>query len=86
MANQNSDQIARLHMSEGTFADVATQTIPLGMVIQSNLNSSNPDGSFTVADSNLFLSPHEILPIAAENKYLKIFSYFIMKLYVVCTH
>ena len=25
--------------------------------IQSNLKSSNPDGSFTMADSNLFLSP-----------------------------
>ena len=24
---------------------------------QLNLNSSNPDGSFTMADSNLFLSP-----------------------------
>ena len=26
-------------------------------VIQSNLNSSNIEGSFTMADSNLFLSP-----------------------------
>ena len=25
--------------------------------IQSNLNSLNPDGSFTMADLNLFLSP-----------------------------
>ena len=31
--------------------------------VQSNLNSSNPDGSFTMADSNLFLSPYEILPM-----------------------
>ena len=27
-----------------------------------------------------------ILPKAQENKYLGIFSYFIMELYVVCTH
>ena len=34
----------------------------------------------------LFFSPYKILPIAQENKYLGIFSYFIMELYVVCTH
>ena len=34
----------------------------------------------------LVLSPYEILPIAPENKYLRKFSYFILKLYVVCTH
>ena len=28
---------------------------------------------------------YEILPTAQENKYLRKFSYFIMKLYVVCT-
>ena len=39
-----------------------------------------------MANSNLFLSPYEILPIAEENKYLGKFYYFIMKLYVVCTH
>ena len=39
-----------------------------------------------MADSNSFLSPYEILSIAQENKYLKKFSYFIMKLYVVCIH
>ena len=32
--------------------------------IQSNLDSSNTDGSFTMANSNSFLSPYEILPIA----------------------
>ena len=52
--------------------------------IQSNLDGSNTDGSFTMANSNLFLSPYEILPIAQENKYLRKFSYFIMKLYDVC--
>ena len=45
-----------------------------------------PDGSFTVDDSNSFFSPYKILPTAQENKYLGIFSYFIMELYVVCTH
>ena len=54
--------------------------------LQSNLNSSDTDGSFTMAYSNSFLSPYEILPLAQENKYLGKFSYFIMKLYVVCTH
>ena len=47
---------------------------------------SNRDGSFTMINSNLFLIPYEILPIAHENKYLRKFSYFIVKLYVVCTH
>ena len=54
--------------------------------IQYNLNGSNSDGSFTVDDSNSFFNPYKILPIAQENKYLGIFSYFIMDLYVVCTH
>ena len=45
-----------------------------------------PDGSFSMVNSNSFLSPYEILPIAPENKYLGNFSYFIMKLYVVFTH
>ena len=56
------------------------------MRIQSNLDGSNTDGSFTMANSGSFLSPYEILPIAQENKYLGKFSYFITKLYVVCTH
>ena len=62
-----------------------TRTCPFHY-IQSNLNSSNTDGSFTMANSNSFLSPYEILPIDQENKYLRELSYFIMKLYVVCTH
>ena len=43
-------------------------------IIQSNLNSSNTDGSFTMANSNSFLSPYEILPLAQENIYLGKFS------------
>ena len=54
--------------------------------VQYNLNGSNTDGSFTVDDSNSFFSPYKILPVAQENKYLGFFSYFIMELYVVCTH
>ena len=54
--------------------------------LQYNLNGSNPDGSFTLADSNSFFSRYKILPIAQEKKYLGIFSYFITELYVVCTH
>ena len=34
----------------------------------------------------LFFSPYKILQIAQENKYLGIFSYFIMELYDMCTH
>ena len=54
--------------------------------IQTNLDISNTDGSFTMANLNSFLSPYEILPIALKSKYLGKFSYFITKLYVVCTH
>ena len=54
--------------------------------LQYNLIGSNTDGSFTMDVSNLFFSPYKILPIAQENKYLGIFSYFIVELYVVCTH
>ena len=54
--------------------------------IQLNLNSSNTDCSFTIANSNSFLSPYKIFPIAQENKYLGKFSYFIMNVYVVCAH
>ena len=43
--------------------------------LQSNLDGSNTDGSFTMANSNSFLSPYEILPIAQENKYFRKFSY-----------
>ena len=47
--------------------------------------------SYTLADSNLFLSPKEIFLIAQENKYLQIFqgNFLILswKMYVECmTH
>ena len=50
--------------------------------IQSNIKSSNTDGSFTMANLNMFLGLYKILPIAPENEYWGKFSYFIMKLYV----
>ena len=54
-------------------------------MVQLNLNSLNTDGSFTMDNSNSFLSPYKILPTAPENKYLGTFSYFMMKLYRVCS-
>ena len=44
--------------------------------IQSNLNSSNTDGSFTMANSNSFLSPYENLRLAQENKNLGKFLFY----------
>ena len=55
-------------------------------IIQSNLNSSNTDGSFTMDNSNSFFSTYDIFSIIKKNRYSGKFSYFIMKLYVVCTH
>ena len=55
-------------------------------LLHSNLNSSNTNGSFTMANTNSFLSTYEILPIAQENKYLGKFPFFIIKLYAVCIH
>ena len=42
----------------------------VALELQCNLNGSNTDGSFTVDDSNSFLSPKQILPIAQENIHL----------------
>ena len=55
-------------------------------VTYSELDDSETDGSTTLDDSNSFLSPYRNLPKAQENKYKGIFSYFIIGLYVVCTH
>ena len=38
--------------------------------IQSNLNSSNTNGLFTMANSNSFLSPFEILPMLKKTNVL----------------
>ena len=58
----------------------------LFIYIQYNLNGLNPDGSFTVDDSNSFFSPYKILPIAQENKYLGIFLFYFILFYhgIVC--
>ena len=53
--------------------------------IQTIYTDSNIDNSFNRYDANSFLSPYEILLIAEDNKYLRKFSYFITKLYVMCT-
>ena len=53
-----------------TYRTKASQT---KVKVQYNLSGSNPDGLFTVDNSNLFFSPYKILPIAQENKYLGIF-------------
>ena len=53
--------------------------------MQSNIDSSNTDGSFTMANSNSFLSPYEVLPIAQENKYLRIFFLFYREI-VYCVY
>ena len=76
-------------MTQKPFVTRKTAVIKYTNRIQYNLDGSNIDGSFTfctMANSNSFLSPYEILPIAQENKHLRKFSYFIVKLYVVCTH
>ena len=36
--------------------------------VQQNPDASNTNGSFTLNDSNSFLSPYEILMITQENK------------------
>ena len=55
--------------------------------IRSTLNSSGNVGSFTMANSNSFLSPYEILPIAEENKYLrKIFLFDHVFVCCVCVY
>ena len=46
----------------------------------------NTDDSFTMANSNSFLSPLKILVIARENKYFREIFVFYHEMYVVCTH
>ena len=82
--------LARLHgCTMWTDVKVHKQAMCDSSQLRNNNNiidSSNTDSSLTMAHSNSFLSPYEILPTAQENKYLGKFSHFIMKLYVVCTH
>ena len=75
-----------LQWVEVQYCLIAVTYVSFKYLIQYNLNGSNTDGSFIVDDSNSVFSPHKILSVAQENKYLMIFSYFIMELYAVCTH
>ena len=54
--------------------------------LQSNLNSSNTDGSFTMANSNSFFESLRNSSDSLRKQIFTDFSYYIMKLYVVCTH
>ena len=54
--------------------------------LESNLNSSNTDGSFIMANSKSLFDSLRNSSIAQESKYLGKFSYFIRILNVVCTH
>ena len=74
------------YFKDSMYPNIFSVKIESGLnCLQSDLDGSNTDGSFTMANSNSFFSPFLILPIAQE-KYLMKFSYFIVKLYVVCTH
>ena len=84
-----SDQIEISVWSLGhcrEIGDNSTSSFIQVALLQYNLNGSNTDGSFTVDGSNSFFIPYKILLIAQENKYLMIFFFFIMELYVMCTH
>ena len=51
------------------------------------LQGSNPDGSFTVDDSNSFFQSLQNSSNSSRKQIFRdFFSYFIMELYVVCTH
>ena len=65
----------RKRAPEGLFRIIRSTEIHSACLlqVQYNLNGSNPDGSFTVDDSNSFFSPYKILPTAQENKYVGIF-------------
>ena len=68
----------------GTYICLGEQSAcPDYYIVQSNLDGSNTDGSFTMANSNSFLSPYEILPIAQKKK--QIFKdFFLFYREIVC--
>ena len=63
-----------------------TTLTPALVKIQYNLNGSNPDGSFTLNDSNFFWSLQNPSNSSRKQIFRDFFSCFIMELYVVCTH
>ena len=80
-------RIVRIYIIWYSILDCLLVPLIVIMDIQSNLKSSNTDGSYLwLIRTRFFFSPYEILPIAQENKYLGKFSQFIMKLFVVSSH
>ena len=75
-----------LNNIEITDHPVCRYDFSLNFLLQTNFNSLNTDGSFTMANSNSFLNPYEILTIAQETNISGFFSYFVRKLFVVCTY
>ena len=73
------DQKSRLDISKYSITSVARTRM-------ARLPLTPP--TFYMDDSNLFFRPYKILPIAQVllNIFRDCFSYFIMELYVVCTH
>ena len=63
-----------------------TQKAIFYIYIQYNLNASNPDGSFTLDDSNSFFHSLQNLSNSSRKQIFRDFFYFIMEMYVVCTH
>ena len=76
-----TDQTERIRMLTLTFAvriwhEGAFIMLPIKYFIQSNLDGSNTDGLFTMANSNPFLSRYEILPITRKQIFKEIFIFF----------
>ena len=63
-----SDQTAWMRGMIWVFVGRTCQKVHFLMLwlVQSNLNGSNTDGSFTMANLNSFLNPNDILPIVKK--------------------
>ena len=60
--------------------------MPVNIHVQYNLNGSNTDGSFTMDDSNSFFQSLQKSSNSSRKQIFRDFFYFILELYVVCTH
>ena len=60
--------LSAFRKSQKNILPLKHQDIRNKISIQSNLNSSNSDSSFIVANPNSFLSTYEILPTAKKQK------------------
>ena len=79
---QNDFRGSWTYMSGGTFSNVASQpNCVYEFLLQSNLNSSNLDDSFPMANSNSFLSPYEFIPIAQESEIFLFYHEFVCYVY-----